>query len=123
MVHERLDTPRAHCSIIGEFFCSNGRRLGDKEELVQSIHEVTRIPVTVLLGADLSAFDVSERLLWAQGRETMRPEDMAYSLLGIFGIHMSLIYGRECIMPSIGFNGNSIGTPTNRNQISPETRF
>jgi hypothetical protein len=75
-----------------EFFCSNGRRLGDKEELVQQIHEITRIPVTVLRGT-LSGFDVNERMLWAQGRETKRPEDMAYSLLGIFGIHMPLIYG------------------------------
>ena len=76
-----------------EFFCSEGQRLGDKKELLQQIHEITGIPVNVIRGAALSNFDVNERMLWAQGRETMRPEDMAYALLGIFGIHMPLIYG------------------------------
>ena len=28
-----------------------------------------------------------------QGRETTRPEDMTYSVLGIFGVNMPLIYG------------------------------
>jgi hypothetical protein len=30
---------------------------------------------------------------WAETRQTKREEDRAYSLLGIFGIHMPLIYG------------------------------
>jgi hypothetical protein len=30
---------------------------------------------------------------WAENRETKREEDKAYSLLGIFNIHMPLIYG------------------------------
>ncbi|KAI1176475.1 vegetative incompatibility protein HET-E-1 [Nemania sp. FL0916] len=30
---------------------------------------------------------------WSHNRRTTRPEDRAYSLLGIFGIHMSPIYG------------------------------
>lgn len=30
---------------------------------------------------------------WAKERKTKREEDVVYSLLGIFGIHMSLIYG------------------------------
>ena len=38
-------------------------------------------------------FSVTERLAWAETRETTRKEDKAYSLLGIFDIHMPLIYG------------------------------
>ena len=76
-----------------EFFDSEGRRIGDKEELTPKINDITQIPVAVLRGAALSELDVHERMSWAQGRETTRPEDMAYSLLGIFGIHMGLIYG------------------------------
>ena len=76
-----------------EFFDSNGRQIGSKEELTQQIHDVTRIPVTILRGDALTEFDVNERMSWARGRETMRPEDMAYSLLGILGVHMPLIYG------------------------------
>ncbi|KAI1743391.1 heterokaryon incompatibility protein-domain-containing protein [Xylaria scruposa] len=36
---------------------------------------------------------VSERMSWVAHRETSREEDIAYCLLGIFGINMSLIYG------------------------------
>jgi hypothetical protein len=32
-------------------------------------------------------------LSWAESRQTTRGEDKAYSLLGIFGIHLPLIYG------------------------------
>jgi hypothetical protein len=76
-----------------EFFCSNGRRLGDRKSLEQQLHEITGIAVPALQGAALSEFDVNERMSWARDRETKRPEDRAYSLLGIFGIHMPLIYG------------------------------
>lgn len=36
---------------------------------------------------------VAERLAWAARRKTTRIEDQAYCLLGIFGIHMPLLYG------------------------------
>ena len=32
-------------------------------------------------------------MLWAEKRETTRKEDKVYSLLGIFNVHMPLIYG------------------------------
>lgn len=41
----------------------------------------------------MSQFSVAERLSWAQNRKTTRSEDRAYSLLGIFGIYMCLLYG------------------------------
>ena len=41
----------------------------------------------------LTRFSVEERFSWAVRRETKRQEDEAYSLLGIFNIHMSLRYG------------------------------
>ncbi|KAM3080399.1 hypothetical protein ACMFMG_005354 [Clarireedia jacksonii] len=76
-----------------EFFCSNGRLLGDKKSLERQLHEITGIAVSALQGTDLSAFSVSERMLWAKSRETKREEDKVYSLLGIFDIYMPLIYG------------------------------
>lgn len=36
---------------------------------------------------------VARRMSWAASRKTTRPEDIAYSLLGIFDIHMPLLYG------------------------------
>ncbi|KAF4634885.1 hypothetical protein G7Y89_g3214 [Cudoniella acicularis] len=76
-----------------EFFSREGKHLGDKKSLEQQVHEITRIPISALQGSPLSHFSVSERISWAANRETMRKEDKAYSLMGIFDIHMPLIYG------------------------------
>ncbi|TVY71375.1 Vegetative incompatibility protein HET-E-1 [Lachnellula suecica] len=76
-----------------EFFSSTGIRLGDKRSLEQQIHEITGISVQALRETALSKFAVSERLSWAENRQTKREEDKAYSLLGIFDIHIPLIYG------------------------------
>ncbi|KAI7760707.1 hypothetical protein LZL87_007919 [Fusarium oxysporum] len=46
-----------------------------------------------LQGSPLSRFGFEERISWARGRETKHEEDAAYSLLGIFGVHMPLVYG------------------------------
>jgi hypothetical protein len=42
---------------------------------------------------DLQQFCVAKRMSWASRRQTTRVEDMAYSLLGIFNVHMPLLYG------------------------------
>jgi hypothetical protein len=76
-----------------EFFCSNGVRLGDKSSLELLIQEITGIAVEALRGTPLSVFSVDERMSWAQTRQTKREEDQAYSLFGIFDVHMPLIYG------------------------------
>ncbi|KAI0414728.1 heterokaryon incompatibility protein-domain-containing protein [Xylaria grammica] len=36
---------------------------------------------------------VHTKMAWAQGRETTREEDRAYSLMGLFGVNMPLLYG------------------------------
>jgi hypothetical protein len=41
----------------------------------------------------MSQFGIDERFLWARTRRTTREEDEAYSLLGIFNVSMSSIYG------------------------------
>jgi hypothetical protein len=76
-----------------EFFSLEGKRLGDKQSLERQVHEITRIATRALQGTPLSEFSVIERMSWADNRKTTRLEDMAYSLLGIFEIHMPLIYG------------------------------
>ncbi|KAL5316266.1 hypothetical protein ACEPPN_015311 [Leptodophora sp. 'Broadleaf-Isolate-01'] len=79
--------------ISTEFFSLEGERLGNKDLMVQEIHEITGISVQALQGCPLSEFSIDERMLWAERRETTREEDAAYSLLGIFDVHMPLIYG------------------------------
>ncbi|KAF1974564.1 HET-domain-containing protein [Bimuria novae-zelandiae CBS 107.79] len=76
-----------------EFFSREGKKLGDKRTLERQIHEITRIAVQGLRNQPLHEFEVTERLSWATSRQTKRPEDKAYSLLGIFGICMPSNYG------------------------------
>jgi Heterokaryon incompatibility protein (HET)/NACHT domain len=76
-----------------EFFSLDWKRLGDKRSLQQQIHDVANIPIPAILGETLSQFDITERFRWSEKRETKRQEDKAYCLLGIFDIHMPLIYG------------------------------
>jgi hypothetical protein len=76
-----------------EFFSSDCQRLGDKESLAKMIHEITKIPKNAFQGASLALFSVEERFSWSTGRTTTRAEDKAYSLLGIFDVSMTFIYG------------------------------
>ncbi|OAQ69735.1 HET domain-containing protein [Pochonia chlamydosporia 170] len=68
--------------------------LGTKETLRQEVHDRTGIPLDVLSGeVDVETASVAQRMSWAAKRQTTRPEDRAYCLLGIFGIQMPLLYG------------------------------
>ena len=78
-----------------EFSLSEGTRLDNKTLLEERIHRTTGIAVEALQGRSLSDFSVSERMRWTMKRTTTRKEDEAYSLLGIFDIHMPLIYGER----------------------------
>ncbi|KAK3900966.1 heterokaryon incompatibility protein-domain-containing protein [Staphylotrichum tortipilum] len=49
-------------------------------------------PVQELVSA-LASFSIAQKMSWAARRQTTRPEDEAYSLLGIFGVNMPLLYG------------------------------
>ncbi|KAL7916811.1 hypothetical protein GGI35DRAFT_49562 [Trichoderma velutinum] len=67
--------------------------IGDKIELSRTIEKITGISWLVLKGIDkIQNASVAQRMSWAARRETTRPEDLAYCLLGIFDIHMSMLY-------------------------------
>jgi hypothetical protein len=76
-----------------EFFSREGKQLGTTRTLERQLHEITGIAILALRGAPLLTFSVEERLSWAKGRETTRKEDKAYSLFGIFGIYIPILYG------------------------------
>jgi NB-ARC domain/Heterokaryon incompatibility protein (HET) len=77
-----------------EFFSKERCLLGDKSSLEQTIHEITGIALDALRrDRPLHDFTVDERMSWVEHRNTTRPEDAAYCLLGIFGVYMPLIYG------------------------------
>jgi tetratricopeptide (TPR) repeat protein len=76
-----------------QFFSRTGELLGSKKSREQQIYEITGVALEALRGQPLSQFDIEERLSWAATRDTKVEEDAAYCLLGIFDIHMPLIYG------------------------------
>jgi hypothetical protein len=76
-----------------DFFSREGTRLGSRSNLRETIHEITDIPIAALDGASLSAFSVEERLSWTARRNATREGDRVYSLLGLFGVFMPIIYG------------------------------
>lgn len=76
------------------FYDRDWRLIGNKQSLAKEIASVTGIDSSVLMGMSrLGQRSVAERMHWASRRETTRTEDLAYCLLGIFDVHMPLIYG------------------------------
>ncbi|KAK7917388.1 hypothetical protein PG985_010996 [Apiospora marii] len=72
---------------------------GSDRSNIQEVSQITGIEQSILerqqpVGhiPDLSIISVAQRMSWAARRETSREEDMAYSLLGVFGVSMSLLY-------------------------------
>lgn len=76
-----------------EFFSREGQYLGNKQSLEQELHALTGIPLKALRKSPLSDFGVDERIAWIEKRETKYVEDKAYSLFGIFGVHLPVLYG------------------------------
>jgi hypothetical protein len=78
------------------FYSSDWVLIGAKEDshLCKRLAEVTCIDEQALKGKkSLNEFSVAQRMAWASRRVTTRIEDIAYSLVGIFGVNMPLLYG------------------------------
>jgi hypothetical protein len=72
-----------------DFFSQDWSWIGSKSSLSGVVSKVTRIK-------DLwnwKPASVAQKMSWASVRETTRIEDRAYSLLGLFGVHMPPLYG------------------------------
>lgn len=58
------------------------------------IADITKIHIGALKDKlTIQQYSIAQRMSWASTRETTRLEDIAYCLLGIFDIHMPLLYG------------------------------
>ncbi|KAM5539231.1 hypothetical protein V8D89_007104 [Ganoderma adspersum] len=76
------------------FLSSDWRCLGGKHRLAVILEDVTGIDEDVLTHSrPLSTICVARRMFWASKRRTTRKEDQAYCLMGIFGVHIPIIYG------------------------------
>lgn len=79
-----------------DFFGRGWTYLGSRSEpgTVDGVARITGISVGILTGAArVEDVPVSRRLSWAAGRSCARPEDAAYSLMGLFGVHIQVLYG------------------------------
>lgn len=73
------------------FFNHDWQEIGTRSSLGSLIASITGIETHFL--RDHSTACVAQKMSWASSRETLRDEDLAYSLLGLFSVHMPLLYG------------------------------
>ncbi|KAH6683868.1 heterokaryon incompatibility protein-domain-containing protein, partial [Halenospora varia] len=71
------------------FFDREWTEIGTKLSLRETIERITGI--THLVQPDDAC--VAQKMSWAARRETTRPEDQAYCLMGLFSVNMPVIYG------------------------------
>ncbi|KAG6336737.1 hypothetical protein ID866_2342 [Astraeus odoratus] len=77
-----------------QFYTRDWRLIGSKVTLAHALTLVTRIPTPVLChGLSSSRPCIAQIMSWAADRETTRVEDRAYSLMGLFGVFMPILYG------------------------------
>ena len=76
------------------FYDQRWRSLGTKWEFKGTISSITSIDERYLKDPRrLEDASVAQRMSWAAKRVTTRPEDIAYCLMGIFGVNMPMLYG------------------------------
>ncbi|KAI6110359.1 heterokaryon incompatibility protein-domain-containing protein, partial [Pisolithus thermaeus] len=81
-----------------ESFNNSWVSIGTKRDLTSSLEIITRIPEMVLkyeqvLRSTSRCPSVAHIMSWAAHRKTSRMEDRAYSLMGLFGVNMPMLYG------------------------------
>ena len=81
------------------FYNSQFRYIGSRDCLASFISQTTGIPRDFVDATPenrhrrITNASVAERMKWASKRVATREEDIAYSLLGVFGVNMPLLYG------------------------------
>ncbi|KAI6151667.1 heterokaryon incompatibility protein-domain-containing protein [Pisolithus tinctorius] len=77
-----------------QFFNKVWQPIGDKRNLSTTLEKITRVPSGILEeGLDSDRPSVAQIMSWAADRKTTRDEDRAYSLMGLVGINMPMLYG------------------------------
>lgn len=76
------------------FFDKDWSQIGNKRKDAETLSKITRIPIGVLQdGMYAEPPSVAQIMSWAADRRTMQDEDRAYSLLGLLGVNMPMVYG------------------------------
>ncbi|KAF5558573.1 beta transducin [Fusarium mexicanum] len=78
------------------FVDNEWRHMGTRESWALEIEKTSNIEerhLNAFNPTDFTSCSIATRFSWASGRETTVEEDESYSLLGLFGISLPLIYG------------------------------
>lgn len=75
------------------FFDHHWNEITTKTKSLTLLAGITGIDEFILDGGNLRLVSIARIMSWAARRMTTREEDMAYSLLGLFGISMPMLYG------------------------------
>jgi hypothetical protein len=76
------------------FYNRDWQEIGTKRSLSRLITSITGVKYEILIGSTpISDACIAERMSWASRRVTSRIEDIAYCLLGIFGVNIPPLYG------------------------------
>lgn len=76
------------------FYSCDWKFIGAKDDLIDRISAITGIHYSVLRNdGTAQGISVAQKMYWASNRVTTRIEDQAYCLMGIFEVHMPLLYG------------------------------
>jgi hypothetical protein len=76
-----------------EFYSNTWNPLGSRDNLHEIITEITGIEDIYLKGYPIEHASIAKRMSWAASRVTTRDEDIAYCLIGIFDVNVSMLYG------------------------------
>ena len=75
------------------FYNKTWEPLGSRAYLSGILSLATSIPHGALQGQNLECYSIAEKMSWAAKRRATRIEDTAYSLWGLFGVNLPLLYG------------------------------
>ena len=75
------------------FYLNDWTVYGTKNSLRSEVSTITHIPKEAIKGEAMTRFNIGKRISWVSRRQTTRPEDLSYCLLGILNVNMPLLYG------------------------------
>ena len=77
-----------------QFFNKEWEPISDKRTLADTLEEITGVPEDILTDGLYGGRPcVAQIMSWAANRTTTRVEDRAYSLMGLLGVNMPMLYG------------------------------
>ncbi|KAK3388015.1 heterokaryon incompatibility protein-domain-containing protein [Podospora didyma] len=77
------------------FLDSDWNEIGARGSLANQLHKITNIDINILQKGQSAACaqSAATKFSWMAGRRCSRVEDVAYYLMGLFGVNMPILYG------------------------------